>query len=616
VKAGSKITYGGSVPFHAAWRGVLVVGVVLAISDVRQISAQIVDLRFDSENGQARLTLDSCTQPGAVYEVYARYGAQSLMQTGRTWVLVREDVRADESGMVDISLGEPMADSGFFAVGRADMDANANGISDIRERLMEVQDLPAERRAGWACAGLESNSTTYTNVVNIRAVGAKGDGVTDDTSAINNAINNLKTPGVLYLPAGTYRITQPLYLKPNMILRGAGAEATRLRFSGSGTAGRCLAIARWDSQQTNAWYNVVGDMTQGSTQIALSAVTGLRTGDVVEIEQDNDPAWNLNESWQARLQGQIMQVVAVNATSRVVTVEPPLRIGYRSDRNPKMRKLVTISKAGIEDLFVERADAVDGYTIELKYAVNCWVRRVESAKTYKAHVWIERGFRNVVRESYFHHAYVYGGGGQGYGVGLGRHTSDTLVEDNVFDTLRHSMSVGHGANGNVFAYNFSTNRAIDPVYGTPQADISVHGNWVYMNLFEGNVVEDADVPDWYFPAGPGNTLFRNRIVNRDTAIEVVSDGQSFVGNELPAGCVTVDASVRDVLLHGNCVGGSVAWQPELCRNLPASYFRCVRPDFIPADDPEISWPPIGPGRAASAGKIPAERRYALGEYIP
>lgn len=578
-----------------------------------QSLAEIGDLQFDPTERKIVLTIEPPTSSGAVYEVFLGSGVNALRQGG--WVLVREDVRVNESGLVETMLPAE-ADAGFFAVGRSDVDLNANGIADVREKLTSVFDLPSDRRAAWAGAGRESVSANFTNTINARNVGARGDGVTDDTSAIQNAINSLKAPGVLYLPPGTYRLTQTLYLKPTMILRGAGPTETRLRFSGSGTAGRCLAVARWDSQQTNAWVGVIGGMELGSTQLVLSSVAELRTGDVVEIEQDNDPAWNLNESWQARLQGQIMKIRSIHTPSKIIALDTPLRIRYQADRNPKLRKLVTIGEVGIENLFVERADAVEGHTIELKYAVNCWVRRVESAWTYKAHVWIERGLRNEVRESHFHHAHVYGGGGQGYGVGLGRHTSETLVEDNIFDTLRHSMSVGHGANGNVFAYNFSTNRALDPVYGTPQADISVHGNWAYMNLFEANVVENAEVPDWYFPAGPGNVLFRNRIVNRGVAVEVVSDGACLVGNEMPLGCVEVDSAVRDVLLHGNCLGGTIVWQPAGCRNLPPSYFRCVRPDFIPRSDPEISWPVIGPGRGAGAGKIPAERRYAIGQCVP
>jgi hypothetical protein len=43
--------------------------------------------------------------------------------------------------------------------------------------------------------------------------GAAGDGVTDDTTALQNALNALgPTNPTLYLPAGTYRITETLTL--------------------------------------------------------------------------------------------------------------------------------------------------------------------------------------------------------------------------------------------------------------------------------------------------------------------------------------------------------------------------------------------------------------------
>ena len=74
--------------------------------------------------------------------------------------------------------------------------------------------------------------------VNVLTEGAKGDGLTDDTKAIQAAID--KYP-VIYVPQGSYRITKTLILKPNTILIGlhplatnfALAESTPL-FSGFG----------------------------------------------------------------------------------------------------------------------------------------------------------------------------------------------------------------------------------------------------------------------------------------------------------------------------------------------------------------------------------------------
>lgn len=506
--------------------------------------------------------------------------------------------------------------SRFFTVGRADLDQNENGIPDLREQLTHVHDLPAGARARWARAGLPAAPPAFTTVLNVRQLGAKGNGTTDDTAAISAAIAQAPANSVVYLPAGSYRLTQPLYLKPDMILRGDGPALTSLLFEGPGTAGRCIGIVRWDSSQTAAAVDVTDGMTLGSTGLTVSSADGLRAGDIVEIDEDNDPAWGFTEPWQQRLPGQINRLAAVDTATRRLTLDRPLRHAFASARQPRLRRLSTIANVGIENLYIRRQDAVAGYTIELKYAVRCWIRNVESYMTYKAHVWMDRAFECDVRQNYFHDAFVFGGDGQGYGVGCGKRTSDCLVEDNVFRHLRHAMIVGIGANGNVFGYNYSTQRALDPVHGTPQADLSVHGNYVFMNLFEGNVLEDADVPDWYWPAGPGNTLFRNRLVNTGTAIEVGSNRQNFLGNVLTSGTIRQAATLQGVVDYGNVEEGdrdNVGWPGCSCRNLPDSLYRSVPPAFIL--DAGVAWPPIGPERPLDA-ETPALQRYASGAYVP
>lgn len=49
--------------------------------------------------------------------------------------------------------------------------------------------------------------STYGTYVNVKQFGAKGDGVTDDTAAIQSALNG---GGSIYFPQGNYKVTQPL----------------------------------------------------------------------------------------------------------------------------------------------------------------------------------------------------------------------------------------------------------------------------------------------------------------------------------------------------------------------------------------------------------------------
>src|SRR5436190_2423103 len=69
--------------------------------------------------------------------------------------------------------------------------------------------IPDERRITWAPGvpgGIPSRPVIFSNVKS-PPYGAKGDGVADDTAAIQNALRDCPSNLVVYLPAGTYRVT-------------------------------------------------------------------------------------------------------------------------------------------------------------------------------------------------------------------------------------------------------------------------------------------------------------------------------------------------------------------------------------------------------------------------
>ena len=73
-------------------------------------------------------------------------------------------------------------------------------------------------------------SAQKVNVTDVKTVGAKGDGVTDDTASIQAALNN---GGCVYFPKGTYRITGSLYPKSNTKMFGCGTITLDNRESSS-----------------------------------------------------------------------------------------------------------------------------------------------------------------------------------------------------------------------------------------------------------------------------------------------------------------------------------------------------------------------------------------------
>jgi hypothetical protein len=70
-------------------------------------------------------------------------------------------------------------------------------------------------------APFNANKDAYKVFRNVKDYGAKGDGTTDDTEAINKAVSDgercgegcdssTTTPAIVYFPAGTYMVTKPI----------------------------------------------------------------------------------------------------------------------------------------------------------------------------------------------------------------------------------------------------------------------------------------------------------------------------------------------------------------------------------------------------------------------
>jgi hypothetical protein len=121
----------------------------------------------------------------------------------------------------------------------------SNPVQTGRQVISDLSELRVTPRGSSQSVRLADHVSGF---VNVRSYGAKGDGVTDDTAAIQAAIDTYTAAGaagVVYLPAGRYRITSTIYARAHVTLRGAksdtsatGAPATELAWYGpdGGTA--------------------------------------------------------------------------------------------------------------------------------------------------------------------------------------------------------------------------------------------------------------------------------------------------------------------------------------------------------------------------------------------
>ncbi len=485
----------------------------------------------------------------------------------------------------------------------------------ILPQVIFSQIIPENNRIDWKPGipgGIPEVNSPMVNVVT--DYNADNTGLTNSKTAIQNAINSLNyTGGVVYIPTGKYKIKGTLkLLKNGVVLRGDGSDKTKLYFENPDYQGAAIAIVKYDRGNWQSIYNY----TKGDTTISVANGSAFTVGKFAEIQQDNDADFMYtksmwNQSWAQNAVGQIFEVKAVDGND--VTFKTPLHLTFTSSLNPTIRPQGFVENVGIEDLYLELATNSDVSSILMKNAAYCWVKNVDSYYSSKAHISSESTIGCVVRDSYFHRSHNYGGGGHGYGVVLGKHVTDWLVENNVFDSLRHAMIIHLGANGNVYGYNYSQNvlqgeGETDLNNGWIPPDISIHGHYSYMNLFESNSAQEVGINDYWGPAGPGNTYFRNRILSNES-----HDGISYYDHAQKQNVIGNSAIVlRDAnnnafnnLEHGNTINGTLIWDPSTPdHNLPNSYYLTEKPAFF--DD--IPWPLYGPEDGYS-GRLPAQVRF-------
>lgn len=472
---------------------------------------------------------------------------------------------------------------------------------------------PRFAKTGWN-VGLPYGIPDVPIVANIKDFGAKGDGISDDSSAFMKAIRS-KNSGAILIPAGTYLIKSPLEINTSLVLRGEGSDKTHLLFDLTGISRHALYIR---NQTSGSWIDIKGGFTRGSTSLTLANASAFTPDSFAEVQQTNDPnimytapLWK--QDWAENSVGEIVKVVSVTENS--ITLASPLQSDYREDLKPQIRTIGVVKNAGIENLHIKRLDQPEGETkniINFSNTAYCWLRNVESEHCSRCHIEIVTSYGCEVRENYFHHASYYDGGGEGYGVNIIQHTTSCLVESNIFVHLRHSMIIQVGVSGNVFGYNYSREPyATSGSWKGALCDISIHGHYPNYNLFEGNIVQQIDVSDWWGPVGPGNILFRNRIESaKGISVRDHSHSQIIIGNELASGTINIDRTVKDTTINGNMIKGKIIWQPSITdHELPASYYYDQKPSFYGS----LAWP--SSGADLPNGTNPALERYKSGNYV-
>jgi Pectate lyase superfamily protein len=377
--------------------------------------------------------------------------------------------------------------------------------------------------------GIPNRTTIFADVTKA-PYSADNTGAKDASTAINNAIAACPANQVVYLPAGNYKISNPISFnfKQGVTLRGAG-NSTVLVADPNLTAYQLIHVGAGTSTTTGPFVNQVnwtGGYAQGSNVITLSSVANYKVGQLIYLTQTDDPSLVWTDSSSTQNIKQVTSITAISGNN--VTIFPPLFwTQWSASRKPVCQNFgapsYQCSLCGLESFKVDMSTTVNttvGIFIEQAYA--CWLTNVYINKVHNYGTVVSSSCclqfnRDTWWDAQLH---VQNCGGLVFYTAV----SSSLIEDNIIYRNAPGMEIDGGSSGNAFLYNAMIDNYSDFVGQSGHVqEYAFDGNHAphnCMNLWEGNYGADF-INDGYHGSGSHFTIFRNRFhgTNEEGLIE-------------------------------------------------------------------------------------------------
>jgi hypothetical protein len=394
---------------------------------------------------------------------------------------------------------------------------------------LNAQSLPQNRKTDWTIVGLKDTSTSNLVDIIFDDYGANNIGQQTNDSIFKYLVDSVGIENKrIVFSAGEYLFKNEIELTNNLVLKGQGADKTTLIFDLVENGHGIKIQGMYENDTSFFLYNGILE----TNFIVLDNTNNLVEGDWIQIFQ-NDSSF-VTSDWALGTIGQIVQIQSI--IQDTIYLNSNLRLEYALTKNPFILKLKPKQNIGIECLKIVRLDNTAPFqssNIYFDKAVNCWVNGIESNFCTFSHIQARFSSNLHISNSFFQEAFEYGGNGRAYGVMLHLTTNECLVENNIFKHLRHAMILQAGANANVFSFNYSIEPERTEIPFDFAADMVLHGNYPYLNLFEQNIGQHISIDNSHGPNGPFNTFFRNRAELWGIYFTASnSPNQNLIGNEI------------------------------------------------------------------------------------
>jgi hypothetical protein len=413
---------------------------------------------------------------------------------------------------------------------------------------------PRGRLPDFSYAGYHAGAKPIPTVpvsANVRDLGCKGDGKTDDSQCLQAAIDGMKgtaaAPAALLIPKGRYLLTrQILVRKSGVVLRGegSGADGTILYWTKGlqtltgqqypwnwGVSGLlrfappvAAALAKTadhppssDLALGSLISTVAKEAKRGDNTLELANASALQPGQYVVLTLTDPPDKSLSAHLHNN-QGSddlnqdmpLRWVVQVDGLSgNAATLHQPLRFDVRAAWKPQVNAYRPIEESGLEHIRFEYPDHLyPGHQEEVGYntlgfegALNCWAVDITSRFCDNGPTLEELtkncsviGFTQLPNSSLAFNGLI--SGHHGFSFNINSH--DNLLQDFDFQAVFiHGVSVGYNASGNVARNGKAKDLNLDH-----------HSRSPFENLYDNIDMGSASYP--YLPiSGAGGPVLRS-----------------------------------------------------------------------------------------------------------